>query len=501
MRRIIFVTLAAAAFALVPSAGAWIQQQQLIANSGDSGDELGWSVALSGDTALLGAPSDEVGANTEQGTAYVFVRSGGVWSQQAQLITNNGDADDEFGWSVAVDGDTAIVGAPYDEVGANTEQGTAYIFVRSGSVWMQQAQLIASNGDAYDHFAETVSISGDTALIGAPTDEVGANLNQGTAYVFVRSGGVWTQQAQLIANNGDDGDRFGESVALSGESALVGADYDEVGANNAQGTAYVFVRSGGVWTQQAQLIANNGDGGDAFGASVDISGDSALVGAFNDEVGANAGQGTAYVFVRSGSVWTQQAQLIANNGDPDDRFGNYVAIDGDAALVGAGLDDVGANVDQGTAYLFGRSGGVWTQRQQLIQTNGDAGDWFGRSVALDGSTALVGAPRDDVNSTDQGSAYVFAEPPTALGASALSALRSGPSVVVRWRSADPTVLGYRLYRGRAGKWIRLSSGLLAARQNGVYRYVDRSAPRGPLRYRLQAVHANGTTTWAGSARA
>jgi hypothetical protein len=492
MRRLIGIVCIGLAVAFVPAAGALTQQQKLTAPDGFTSDNFGWSVAISGDTAIVGAPFDDVGANANQGSAYVFVRSGGVWTLQVKLVAANGDADDSFGNSVAIDGDTAVVGAPDDEVGANHLQGTAYVFVRSGTTWTQQAQLIANNGDANDRFGAAVAIDGDTALVGAPRDEVGANFFQGTAYVFTRSGTTWTQQAQLIQSNGDAGDQFGAAVAIDGDTAVVGAPDDEVGANTFQGTAYVFVRSGPVWSEQAQLAANNGDAGDLFGAAVAVSGDTALAGAANDEVGANADQGTAYVFVRSGSFWIQQAQLIQRNGAGGDRFGSSVALQADTALLGAPY----RNSSIGSAYVFSRSGSSWTEQQNVFAPDGGVGDYFGSVVALDAGTAVVGAPAQNISYIDQGSAYVFASPPTALAATALSARRSRAGVVLRWRGADPTVLGYRVYRGR----MLLTPRLVTRTRTGTYRYVDRSAPHGSVRYRVQAVRTDGSTTWAGSAR-
>jgi len=231
----------------------------------------------------------------------------------------------------------------------------------------QQTRLSAADGAAGDWLGYSVSLSGDTALVGAAYDGVGANSGQGSAYVFIRSGSTWTQQSQLTAGDGAAQEMFGSSVALSGDTALVGAVWDTVGANFQQGSAYVFTRSGSTWTQQAKLTAGDGEAEDEFGWSVALSGDTALVGAYGDDVGSNADQGSAYVFTRSGATWTQQAQLTAGDGAVVDWFGAYVALYGDTALVGAYLDDVGANVNQGSAYVFTRSGSVWAQQAKLTQ--------------------------------------------------------------------------------------------------------------------------------------
>jgi FG-GAP repeat/Bacterial Ig-like domain len=383
-----------------------VQQGQLTASDGAYGDNFGYSVAISGDTALVGATHDAVGGNANQGSAYVFTRSGGSWSQQAQLTASDGAAGDWFGNSVAISGDTALVGAHNDTVGGKASQGSAYVFTRSGASWSQQAQLTASDGAVGDCFGSSVALSGDTALVGVPySSDKGS---QGSAYVFTRSGASWSQQAQLTASDGAAGDWFGYSVAISGDTALVGAPFDSVGANYRQGSASVFTRSGGSWSQQAQLTASDGAVDVWFGYSVAISGDTALVGAYWDTVGGNAYQGSAYVFTRSGASWSQQAQLTASDGAYGDNFGYSVAISGDTALVGVHNDTVGGNANQGSAYVFTRSGGSWSQQTQLTASDGAANDWFGYSVALSGDTALVGAYTDTVGGNPlQGSAYVF----------------------------------------------------------------------------------------------
>ena len=387
----------------------WTQQSQLIASGGEEGDLFGNAVAISGDTAIVGAYSDDVGANADQGSAYVFVRSGAIWTQQAQLTAPDGATADLFSIAVAISGDTALVGAHFDDVGANTNQGSAYVFTRIGTTWTQQAQLTASGGSADDLFGIAVALSGDTVIVGASGDDVGSNSDQGTAYVFIRSGATWTQQAQLTAPDGATTDLFGVCVALSSDTALVGAHFDDVGANTNQGSAWAFSRIGTKWIgPEMQLIASDGATNDQFGYSVALSGDTALVGAPFDDVGTFTDQGSAYVFTRSGSIWIQQAQLTATGGAANDRFGYSVALSGDTALVGAYLDDIGANGDRGSAYVFTRTGATWTQQAQLTATGGAANDQFGIAVALSGDTALVGAWLDDVViNSNQGAAYVF----------------------------------------------------------------------------------------------
>ena len=393
----------------VRSGSTWTQQATLAASDGAANDQFGWSVAIDGGTAVVGAYVDDVGANSNQGSARVFVRSGSTWAQQATLTAPDGAANDLFGSAVTIDGDMAVVGGWNDQVGATIGQGSARTFSRAGSAWVgPDFKLLAPDGAAFDRFGSSVAIDGDTAVIGARFDDVGAIFEQGSARVFVRSGSTWTQQATLTAPDGAELDQLGLSAAIDGFTVVVGANVDTVGANANQGSARVFVRSGSTWTQQAVLTAPDGAANDELGRSVAIDGDTVVVGAYFDNVGANSNQGSARVFVRSGSTWTQQAVLTAPDGAADDLFGRSVAIDGDTAVVGAYFDDVGANSNQGSARVFVRSGSIWTQQATLTGPDGAADDLIGYSVAIDGETVVVGALGDDVGAiTAQGTARVF----------------------------------------------------------------------------------------------
>jgi len=400
-------------------------------------------------TGVNGNQADNSAPNS--GAAYVFVRSGLTWTQQAYLKASNTGAFDYFGFSVAVSGDTVVVGA-YGEsssaTGVNGNQvdnsaansGAAYVFVRNGGTWTQQAYLKASNTEAGDSFG-SVAVSGDTVVVGGGDDSsaTGVNGNQadnsapgsGAAYVFVRSGVTWTQQAYLKASNTEAGDSFG-SVAVSGDTVVVGASREyssATGVNGNQadnsapdsGAAYVFVRSGGTWTQQAYLKASNAGRNDYFGASVGVSGDTVVVGASGERssaTGVNGNQadnsainsGAVYVFVRSGATWTQQAYLKASNTEAGDYFGSSVAVSGDTVVVGAdeersnatgvnGNEADNSTPGSGAAYVFVRNGGTWTQQAYLKASNTEMGDEFGRSVAVSGDTLIVGASWEDSSAT------------------------------------------------------------------------------------------------------
>jgi hypothetical protein len=469
------------------------QQAYLKASNTGAYTWFGESVAVSGDTVVVGArweASSATGVNGNQsdnsawgaGAAYVFVRNGTTWSQQAYLKASNTGALDQFGYSVAVSGDTIVVGAYSEDsnaTGVNGDQGNdnapdsgaAYVFVRSGTTWSQQAYLKASNTGADDRFGVEVAVSGDTIVVGAlqeASNATGVNGDQsnngttwaGAAYVFVRSGTTWSQQAYLKASNTGLFDRFGESVAVSGDTIVVGARFEAsnaTGVNGDQsnngatgaGAAYVFVRSGTTWSQQAYLKASNTGMLDLFGF-VSVSGDTVVVGAAQEAsnaTGVNGDQsndnapdsGAAYVFVRSGTSWSQQAYLKASNTDAGDEFGYSVSVSGDAVVVGAWREDSnakGINGDQsdnsfgeaGAAYVFTRVCGTgWSQQAYLKASNTGADDRFGESVAVSGDTIVVGAFWEDSSATgvngdqtdnsarEAGAAYVFTVPPPTTG--------------------------------------------------------------------------------------
>ena len=381
------------------------QQQELTAPDGGVADEFGYSVALSnsGQIAVVGAPYHMVGTNAHQGAVYLFTKHDNTWTEQQELTASGGAAQDYFGYSVAVDGcgQYILIGAPFKAVGKNLQQGAAYIFTKSGGTYTQRQELTASDGAENGDFGLSVALDGDgnIALIG------GRKADAGAAYVFTVHNGTWVQHQELTDGQCCDG--FGGSVALNyeGNIALIGAPDERV--------AYIFTESGGSYTQHQKLYASDSTAHDLFGASVALNyeGNIALIGAPYKAVGTNSEQGAAYVFTESGSTYTQQQELTASDGAADDLFGSSVALnyDGKIALIGA-PGPVGNNFDPGAAYIFAKSGSTYTQQQELKGSDGEAGDLFGWSVALDynGNIALIGAPFKTVGTNlGQGTAYIF----------------------------------------------------------------------------------------------
>ncbi len=367
----------------------WTLDQQLLGSDTAANDLFGRSLALSGTTAVVGAWQATVSGKSGAGAAYVFLRSGTTWAEQAKLVASDGAADDAFGYSIALSGNTAVVGAVAATVGGKSAAGAAYVFVRSGTMWTQQAKLTAADAAADDSFAESVAVDGDTVLVGAPYADVMGDGDRGAVYVYSRSGTTWTQQAKLAPSDGVGGDHAGQSVALAGNSALFGAPFADVAGQSSAGAAYVYLRAGMTWSLQQKLSASDAASTDDFGGAVALVNDTAIVGADQADVGGKSNSGAAYVFQRTGTSWSEQQKLTPTTALADEGFGIAVALAGTSNTAIVGAD---GNATGGAAYLFGRSGTTWTQQQQLISPLVGADGNFGRGVGIDGDLALVGAP-------------------------------------------------------------------------------------------------------------
>lgn len=325
-----------AAFVYVRSGDAWVQQAKLEAADGAPFDELGFAVAISGDTLVAGAPF-HAHASVESGAAFVFVRSGNTWSQQAELLPSFIEISGHFGESVAIDGDTILIGAR-----GNTKK-TVYVFTRSGTTWTEVAELSPALPTL--SYPWSVALSGDTAVVGDRSDDDLAN-NSGAAYVFTGAGATWTEQAKLTSPQALANANMGEAVSISGDTIVLGAPNALSGVP--KGAAFVFTRTNSVWSQEARLLASDGMAGDELGYSVAVDGDIVAVGApFHDALATDGGAG--YIFTRSGGVWPEQIKLVPPDTFDGDVFGASVALSGDTAVLGG--PQVGAG-DEGAARVF-----------------------------------------------------------------------------------------------------------------------------------------------------
>ncbi len=376
-------------------------EAKVSASDGAAQDRFGASVAIDGDTALIGANFANVGGNERQGAAYVFVRNGSNWTQQAKLVVGDGQTYQQAGGKVALSGNTAVV--PIHR--------KVYVFVRSGATWTEQAVLEPQGSAGYGFGSNDVAIDGNTIAVGARLARNDADQAVGGVYIFVRSGETWTQQARILPEGATAFTGVGRALALHGDRLLAGASSEAVSGDEARGAAYLFVRNGEAWSQEAKLVASNGAAGDSFGEAVALQGDQALIGAPAVGVNGNEEQGAVYLFSRSGGSWVQMAALSPDDGKAKDRYGAAVALDNDPALGGTVLlVGIGRffQKKKGAAYVYSGSGQSWVQEAKLEPADGASGDNFGLAVALDGGRALIGANFHDVNGNDkQGATYIY----------------------------------------------------------------------------------------------
>ncbi len=383
-------------------------ETKLVGADADAGDNFGTSVALFGDTALIGSPNDDDTA-ANSGSAYVFTRSGSGWSQQAKFTASDANAGDSFGGSVALSGDTALIGAlGVDCTATIVYCGAAYVFTRSGNAWTQQQKLMASDASTQAFFGISVALSADTALIGAYGVTCTAGTNCGAAYVFTRSGSTWLLQQKLTAESfAAANSQFGRSVALSGDRALIGAPGDLT----VTGDAFTYLRAYGAWSQEQKLIAPDTATGDYFGSAVALSGSTAVIGVekHSDFLSTS---GSAYVFNYTLGRWSYQQELIASDAISGGSFGYSVALSGDTVLIGAR----GSNA----AYVFVHTDSGWSQQRKLTASDAAAGDFFGYSVALSADTALIGVKNAQCTAGYYcGAAYLY-HFPCSYGSSVLA---------------------------------------------------------------------------------
>ena len=410
-----FSTLLFAEAPKITSSMTMLDLNKLTAYDATAEDRFGISVAISDDTAIVGVHGDDCASADYCGSARIFERNNitGLFEESATLVASDGMEEDQFGHSVAISGDTVIVGAFYDD----SATGSAYIFEKPLAGWSgnltQKAKLTASDRATGDEFGGSVSISGDTVIVGAHHDDDAGNTS-GSAYLFEKpASGGWvntaSEDAKLTASDGTAGDEFGASVAISGDTVIVGAEYDD----NNSGSAYLFEKPASGWvttaSQDSKLTAWGGVLYTRFGKSVAISGDTVIVGAhFDNNTYDNSG--SVYLFEKSASGWStaiEKAKLTASDGAASDYFGNSVAISGDMVIVGAYNKSDVAGTGSGSAYFFQKPVSGWadaTQSGKLIASDGASHNWFGVSVAVSGNTAIAGAYG---NNSYSGAAYTF----------------------------------------------------------------------------------------------
>jgi surface protein len=465
------------------SAGAqdWNQVTKAVAGDRTASQLYGASVDISGSYAIVGASYDDKDANgenpvTDAGSAYIMKNSGGTWIQMQKIVASDRGISDHFGSSVAICGDYAIVGAhneDHDVAGSNQldNAGSAYVYQKVGDTWTQVQKLVASDRAAGDYFGYSVSITDGYALVGAYYKTVSGKTAAGVAYVFKNNTGTWAEVQRLdMGTSSQFYDYLGYSVSIDCNYALVGANGEDEDAGNANtvanaGGAYIYQNISGTWTLMQKVVATDRQANDEFGASVSISGDYALMGAYredDDAAGSNSlsGAGSAYIFKYTTGTWSQVQKIAASDRGADDYFGISVSISGDYAIVGAREEDEdagGANTlaSAGSAYIFKNNSGTWGQDQKIVASVRAVDDRFACDVAISENYAVVGAYGEDEDASgantllNAGAAYFFkntsvAEPmqlvftTTAAGQSIQLPLYGTVNCTVDWGDGSST---------------------------------------------------------------
>lgn len=393
----------------------------LTAYEGAAIDLFGRAVALDGPIALVGAPSADTWGRIDQGAAYVYTQQDGAWGQRYRLVAQNGARDDRFGYAVALAGNTAVIGAPTDATNGDTRPGFVTVFVRSGANWIERDTLTAADGQPGDRFGNALAFDGQTLFVAAPNANLGNVVAAGAVYVFERGGGGWLFAEKLVLADPRPFDGFGRALALDGDTLVVGAGGDE-GRYGTPGRATFFTRTPDGWQQQDQVVSTVYE--DGFSRALALEGDTAAVGAWFTAVKpGQVQQGAVYVYRRSGAGWQLEQVLAASDGNEFDLFGTAVALRGNILFAGApaAVDpDTGI---EGYVQLFVHDGTLWQPDARLTHAPADNGD-FGYTLAADGAALLIGAPwADGPYAETTGSAFMFKDAWTATDAAYLALVR------------------------------------------------------------------------------
>jgi len=378
----------------------WIQFQKILASDGENDDWFGFSIDIDGDYAIIGARWDDVNDIVNAGSAYIFKFDGENWVEETKIYASDGEEGDWFGHSVSISGDYAIVSAASDET-TDKASGSVYVFKRDNTSWREEQKLVVDpeGGKSTIDFGWSVCIEGEYALIGAMNDD-DLGDSSGSTYVYKYDGSRWNQEQKLLAEDGKAWAYFGYCISIDGDNAIIGARSDEY-----IGAAYIFTLEGETWTQKQKLVSADGVAGDYFGRSVFINGEYAIVGAnCDDDNGEDSG--SVYIFNYNGSSWMQQAKIKASDGEPEEEFGDAVYINDNYALIGMQFDDENG-MYSGSAYIFKRNGVNWLEQEKLIPPDGGFWEQFGNSVFMKDDFVFICALYDDENGQYSGSAYVY----------------------------------------------------------------------------------------------
>ena len=369
--------------------------QPVAVDTGKFLDRFGYSVAMSGSYVIIGSSGEAIGGNTLQGSASIYQYNGNAWVFMQKLTDATGASGDNFGNCVAISGNRVIIGAPNDDIGAAVNQGSVSVFQYNVSSWVLMQKITDGGGAANDNFGISVSISGNNILVGANNDDMGANTNQGSASFYQYDGANWILTQKSAEPSGSANDNFGTSVSISGNNAVIGVPGDGVTASGVnQGSAFYYQYNGANgWNLIHKITDNQGENGDFFGTSVSISGNYLISGALRDDVGSNTDQGSCSIFQLNGGIWVLMQKLFDNDGVASDLFGSSVSISGSYAIVGTPFTYVPNKINHGSATIYQRIGMGWQKLQYLLDPGGAAHDLAGSAVSVDGTTKqfIIGA--------------------------------------------------------------------------------------------------------------
>jgi hypothetical protein len=401
--------------ALHPSSALaqWTQKQELIASDGVYSDYFGFALAVSGDTAVVGSYASDVSSVIDAGAAYVFMFDGTQWVQKQKLTASDGAQSDNFGVSVAIDGNVIVVGSYHADSPA-VDAGAAYVYRFNGTTWVEEEKLTASDAAAGDTFGRSVAVKDDVIAVGAPTDDLTTGTDAGSVYVYRYKGSflLWQEEQKLTASDGTNYDYLGFSVAMRDHDTVLAGAYghDVTGGMFDAGGVYEFVHSGSSWKQNQELIADDAAYADQYGYSLAVEGDTLVVGAYAADAGGGIDTGAVYVLQEESGHWTQTDKLVPGAVASYDYFGTSVAVHDSMILAGSPhRDEVYA--DAGAAYLFRYVGGHcgWLEQQpEFVAKDRAAYDDLGISVGLSDHGALSGAYlKDTTAGADSGAVLVF----------------------------------------------------------------------------------------------
>ncbi len=378
-------------------------EQKITSSDAEDYDGFGGSVAINNSYAVIGVDEDDDNGN-RSGSAYIFTIEDDEWIQQSKITASDANECDEFGKSVSINDNNIIIGAFYGDAERARNSGAAYIFSHQNDDWIEIGKLTTDDATSGDGFGHSVSINRDYAIVGAPYNDDNGNCS-GSAYIFVKEGDRWLQQEKLTPSDAAQEDYFGYSVSIYGNYSIIGAHYNDDNGESS-GSAYIFFREDNEWSEQSKLVANDAESFNRFGYSVCINGNFAIIGAPGGHDEDVNGSGSAYIFLREENDWNYDSKINANDPGENDFFGWSVSINGGNAIIGAKYNDDNGN-NSGSAYIFSYENNIWYQKAKLIADDGSAGDHFGQSSFITSNNAIVGADGNDDDGTNSGSAYIY----------------------------------------------------------------------------------------------